>query len=135
MQIAKLLTAERVLTFKAYYAQRDEKTLPEKPYQWSPKFIAGISKRPEYTGCTVNFKTYFKSHKLKKRPHNAPENQRIFDVTALFFDDAMTFEEAAKKKRFQEAEKEAKNRKREIVRAKKRIAELSRIFIRHGGTR
>ena len=34
--------------------------------------------------------------------------QRIFDVTALFFDDAMAFEEAAKKQRFQEAEKEAK---------------------------
>ena len=56
--------------------------------------------------------------------------QRIFDVTALFFDDAMTFEEAAKKQRFQEAEKEAKKRKREIAQAEKRIAELDRIFKR-----
>jgi hypothetical protein len=29
----------------------------------------------------VNFKTYSKSHKLKKRLHNAPENQRIFPNT------------------------------------------------------
>lgn len=225
MQIAKLLTAQHVLTVKAHYAQRDGKPLPEKPYQWSPKSVAGILERPEYTGCTVNFKTYSKSHKLKKRLHNAPENQRIFsntqpaiideqvfarvqelrenkrrpakqaerqglfsgllycadcgsklhfatgknmtpqqdcyrcsryksntgdctmhfireetlkqfvlqrifDVTALFFDDAMAFEEAAKKQRFQEAEKEAKRRKREISQAEKRIAELDRIFKR-----
>lgn len=225
MQIAKLLTSEHILTVKAHYAQRDGKPLPEKPYQWSPKSVAGILERPEYTGCTVNFKTYSKSHKLKKRLHNARENQRIFpntqpaiideqvfarvqelrenkrrpakqaerqglfsgllycadcgsklhfatgknmtpqqdcyrcsryksntgdctmhfireetlkrfvlqrifDVTALFFDDAMAFEEAAKKQRFQEAEKEAKKRKREIAQAEKRIAELDRIFKR-----
>ena len=225
MQIAKLLTAQHVLTVKAHYAQRDGKPLPEKPYQWSPKSVAGILERPEYTGSTVNFKTYSKSHNLKKRLHNAPENQqifpntqpaiideqvfaraqelrenkrrpakqaerqglfssllycadcgsklhfatdknmtpqqdcyrcsryksntgdctmhfireetlklfvlqRIFDVTALFFDDAMAFEEAARKQRFQEAEKDAKKRRREIAHAEKRIAELDRIFKR-----
>lgn len=56
--------------------------------------------------------------------------QRIFDVTALFFDDAMVFEEAARKQRFQEAEKDAKKRKHEIVQEEKRIAELDRIFKR-----
>ena len=40
------------------------------------------------------------------------------------------FEEAARKQRFQEAEKEAKKRKREIAQAEKRIAELDRIFKR-----
>ena len=209
MQIAKLLTAKHVLTVKTHYVQRDGKPLSEKPYKWSPKSIAGILERPEYTGCTVNFKTYSKSHKLKKRLHNAPENQRIFpntqpaiieeqvfarvqelrenkrrpakqaerqglfsgllycadcgsklhfatgknmtpqqdcyqcsryksntgdctmhfireetlklfvlrrifDVTALFFDDAMAFEEAARKQRFQEAEKEARKRRRKL---------------------
>ncbi len=186
--------------------------------------MAGILERPEYTGCTVNFKTYSKSHKLKKRLHNVPENQRIFpntqpaiideqvfvrvqelrenkrrpakraerqgcflacctapiaeancispqakymtpqqdcyrcsgiraiqatvpctsseetlklfvlqrifDVTALFFDDAMAFEEAAKSSGFKKREKEAKKRKREIAQAEKRIAELDRIFKR-----
>ena len=225
MQIAKALTAGKVLTVKAYYAKRDGKPMPENLYQWDPKSVAGILERPEYTGCTVNFKTYSKSHKLKKRLHNAPENQRIFpntqpaiieeqvfarvrelrenkrrpakqaerqglfsgllycadcgsklhfatgknmtpqqdcyrcsryksntgdctmhfireetlklfvlqrifDVTALFFDDAMAFEEAAKKQHFQEAEKEAKKRRREIAQAEKRIGELDRIFKR-----
>ena len=225
MQIAKLLTDEHILTVKAHYAQRAGKPLPEKPYHWDPKSVAGILERPEYTGCTVNFKTYSKSHKLKKRLHNIPENQRIFpntqpaiideqvfarvqelrenkrrpakqaerqglfsgllycadcgsklhfatgknmtpqqdcyrcsryksntgdctmhfireetlklfvlqrifDVTALFFDDAMAFEEAAKKQHFQEAEKEAQKRKREIAQAEKRIGELDRIFKR-----
>ena len=51
-------------------------------------------------------------------------------LTALFFDDAMAFEEAAKKQHFQEAEKEAQKRKREIAQAEKRIAELDRIFKR-----
>ena len=34
MQIAKLLTAEHILTVKAHYAQRAGKPLPEKPYHW-----------------------------------------------------------------------------------------------------
>ena len=51
MQIAKMLTAQHVLTVKAHYAQRDGKPLPEKPYQWSPKSVAGILERPEYTAA------------------------------------------------------------------------------------
>ncbi len=65
MQIAKILTADKVLTVKAYYAKRDGKTMPDNLYRWDYKSISGILERPEYTGCTVNFKTYSKSHKLK----------------------------------------------------------------------
>lgn len=78
MQIAKLLTAGKVLTVKAYYAKRDRKSLLDNLYRWDFKTVAGILGRLEYTGCTVNFKTYSKSHKLKKRLNNAPENYRIF---------------------------------------------------------
>ncbi|EEG29749.1 resolvase, N-terminal domain protein [[Clostridium] methylpentosum DSM 5476] len=78
MQIAKILTANKVLTVKAYYAKRDGNPMPDNLYRWDYKSITGILERPEYTGCTVNFKTYSKSHKLKKRLQNAPENQRIF---------------------------------------------------------
>lgn len=81
MQIAKLLTADKVLTVKAHYAKQAGKPMPDKPYQWALKTVAGILERPEYTGCTVNFKTYSKSHKLKKRLSNAPENYRIFPNT------------------------------------------------------
>ena len=69
------------MTVKAYYAKRDGKPMPNNPFIWSPKSVAGILERPEYTGCTVNFKTYSKSHKLKKRLQNAPENHRIFPDT------------------------------------------------------
>ena len=41
LQIAKLLTAQHVLTVKAHYAQRDGKPLPEKPYKWSPQVCCG----------------------------------------------------------------------------------------------
>ena len=44
--------------------------------------------------------------------------------------DSLTFEEAARKQRFQEAEKDAKKRRREIAHAEKRIAELDRILKR-----
>ena len=91
MQIAKLLTAEHILTVKAHYAQRAGKPLPEKPYHWDPKSVAGILERPEYTGCTVNFKTYSKSHKLKKRLYNVPENQRIFPNTQPAIIDEQVF--------------------------------------------
>ena len=41
MQIAKLLTAERVLTVKAHYAQRAGKPLPENPYHWDRNLSQG----------------------------------------------------------------------------------------------
>ena len=40
-----------------------------------------ILERQEYTGCTVNFKTYTKSLKFKKRMENPVENQRVFEDT------------------------------------------------------
>lgn len=180
--------------------------------------------RQEYTGCTVNFKTYSKSHKLKKRLQNAPENyrifpntqpaiieekmfervqelrankrrptktgrqglfsgllycadcgkklyfcttnsftpkqehyvcsnyksntgtcsahfireetlklfvrQRIFDVTAMFIDDIQGFQKIVYQQRFAEAEKAVKRQKKELEQARKRIAELDRIFKR-----
>ena len=225
IQIAKVLTADKVLTVNAYYAKRDGKPMPDNLYRWSVETIRGILERPEYMGCTVNFKTYSKSHKLKKRLQNALENyrifpdtqpaivnrnvfervqelrankrrpakqterqglfsdllycadcgsklhfatgknmtpeqdcyrcaryksnpgdctmhfireetlkrfmlRRIFDVTAMFFEDIMSFQKAVYEQRFEEAEKTTKKRKREISQAEKRIAELDRIFKR-----
>ncbi len=224
MQIAKALTADKVLTVKAYYAKRDGKPMPDNLYRWDYKSIAGILERLEYTGCTVNFKTYSKSHKLKKRLQNAPENyrifpntqpaiieeqvfervqelrankrrptktgrqglfsgllycadcgeklyfcttnsftpkqehyvcsnyksntgtcsahfireetlklfvlQRIFDVTAMFFDDIQRFQNMVYQQRFDEAEKAVKRQKKELEQARKRITELDRIFKR-----
>ena len=41
MQIAKVLTADKVLTVKAYYAKRDGKPMPDNLYRWDYKSICG----------------------------------------------------------------------------------------------
>ena len=81
MQIAKILTADKVLTVTTYHARQKGWAMPENLYQWCAKSVAGILERREYTGCTVNFKTYTKSLKFKKRMENPVENQRVFEDT------------------------------------------------------
>ncbi len=224
MQIAKILKEDKVLTVKAHYAKKKGKALPGNPYDWRDSTIVGILERMDYCGHTVNFKSYSKSHKLKKRIPTTKEQQavfyntheaivedavfervqelrankrrptkadrqglfsglvycadcgsklhfatcksfngsqdhyrcakyksntgsctahfireevlkqivwgRIFDVTALFFDDIMAFHEMMYQQRSAETEKEIKRRKREVGQAQKRIAELDRIFKR-----
>lgn len=66
-QIAKILKAENVLVAKAYYAKKKGKALPDNLYNWKDSSIVGILERMDYCGHTVNFKSYSKSHKLKKR--------------------------------------------------------------------
>lgn len=56
--------------------------------------------------------------------------RRIFDVTAMFIDNADDFRRVVQKQRFEETEKAVKRRKRELEQAKKRIAELDHIFKR-----
>lgn len=56
--------------------------------------------------------------------------QRIFVVIALFFDDITAFMDFIRQQRFDEVEKEMKRKRREVGQAKKRIAELDRIFKR-----
>ncbi|MBR0164725.1 MAG: recombinase family protein [Lachnospiraceae bacterium] len=81
MQIAKALTRERVLTVTAYNAKQKGLSMPDNLYQWNGTAIVKILERPEYLGCTVNFKTYTKSLKFKKRMENPKENQRVFEGT------------------------------------------------------
>ena len=81
MQIAKILKTEKTLTVKAYYAKRKDKPLPENPYHWNDNSVVGILERMDYCGHTVNFKSYSKSHKLKKRIPTTKEQQAIFRNT------------------------------------------------------
>ena len=81
MQIAKILTADKVLTVTAYHARQKGWTVPENLYRWNTNAVLRIMERREYTGCTVNFKTYTKSPKFKKRMENPVENQRVFEDT------------------------------------------------------
>ena len=80
-QIAKVLKADKVLIAKAYYAKKKGKALPDNPYNWKDSTIVGILERMDYCGHTVNFKSYSKSHKLKKRIPTTKEQQAIFHNT------------------------------------------------------
>ena len=80
-QIARILENDKVMTTKALYAQRKDKPLPERPFNWHEQSIVGILERMEYTGCVCNFKTYSKSYKLKKRIPNAREGMFILPDT------------------------------------------------------
>ena len=224
MQIAKILKADKIMTAKAYYAKQKGKPLPENPYRWKDCTIVGILERMDYCGHTVNFKSYSKSHKLKKRipttkkqqaifrntheaiveeavfervqelrankrrPTKAERQglfsglvycadcgsklhfatcksfdgrqdhyrcakyksnigsctahfireetlkvivrQKIFDVTARFIENIMDFREMVYQQQFAEAEKKMRWQKKQLEQARKRIAELDRIFKR-----
>ena len=224
MQIAKILKADKVLTTRAHYAKQKGKSLPDNPYSWNESTIVAVLERMDYCGHTVNFKSYSKSHKLKKRIPTTKEQQaifrntheaiveeavfervqelrankrrptkaerqgmfsglvfcadcgsklhfatcksfngsqdnyrcaryksntgdctahfireevlrkivlnRIFAVTAMFYEDITAFMELIQKQRFDEAEKDMKRKRREAGQARKRIAELDRIFKR-----
>ena len=81
LQIAKLLTSEKVLT-PAEYARKEGRTTPTPepsiPHQWDSTTIVNILERREYTGCTINFKTYTNSIWDKKTRENPVEKQAIF---------------------------------------------------------
>lgn len=81
MQIAKLLQEEKVLNPTAYKRQIGIKTpSPETadPYHWNTNTVVHILERREYTGCTVNFKTYTNSIWDKKQRETPLENQAVF---------------------------------------------------------
>ena len=70
MQIAKLLQEEKVLNPTAYKRRAGIKTPspePDDPYHWNINTVVHILERREYTGCTVNFKTYTNSIWDKKQ--------------------------------------------------------------------
>ena len=63
-QIARLLREERVLDPTAYKRQIGINTPSREtgdPYHWNTNTVVHILERREYTGCTVNFKTYTNS--------------------------------------------------------------------------
>ena len=80
-QIANQLKADKVLTPTAYKTLQGIKNpnkKPEDPYGWGDSTVVRILERREYTGCTVNFKTYTNSIWDKKQRENPIENRKIF---------------------------------------------------------
>lgn len=63
---------------------------------WAQKTGAGILENLEYTGCTVNFKTYKKSYKLKRHIDVPIEDWVIFENTQEAIIDKQTFDTVQK---------------------------------------
>ena len=82
-QIASQLEREQVLTPTAhsqkYGQKRTKKVSVNGVYAWASSVVAKILRTQEYCGDVINFKTYTKSFKNKKRLENALENQMIFE--------------------------------------------------------
>lgn len=81
-QIARILTENQVLCPVEYAASKgmrkaNRRTNPN-PYFWKSQTISKILRQQEYCGDVINFKTYSKSYKNKKRYENDPENMSIF---------------------------------------------------------
>ena len=81
-QIAAQLEKDDVLTPRAYWLtkgiKRPGKGKQQPPTKWNSSTIAKILSLQEYCGDILNFKTYSKSYKNKKRIDNDRENWVVF---------------------------------------------------------
>lgn len=81
-QIAAQLERDGVLTPKAYWQQRGIKRPGkgdlDRPTKWGKTTIMQMLSIQEYCGDILNFKTYSKSYKNKKRIDNDRENWLVF---------------------------------------------------------
>ena len=81
-EIATVLDKEGILTPMNYWQSkglnRGGKKNMEKPTHWNASTIYKILTLQEYCGDVINFKTYSKSYKNKKRIVNEEENRAIF---------------------------------------------------------
>ena len=98
--IAGILQQEKILIPNAYWRSkglsRAGKRPPEDPYKWGPSTINRILSRQEYCGDIINFKTYSKSFKQKKRLDSPEENWVIFKNIHEPIIDRETFENVQK---------------------------------------
>lgn len=81
-QIATQFEKEGILTPRAYWLKkgikRPGKGKQQPPTKWNSSSIVKILSSQEYCGDLINFKTYSKSYKNKKRIENDRENWVIF---------------------------------------------------------
>ena len=93
-QIAKKLRSEGVLT-PSEYLHSIGVNCPVKPpvypHNWCSSTVAAILDRQEYTGDTVNFRSFRQSFKLKKRLDKPQEEWKIFPDTHPAIIDRETF--------------------------------------------
>ncbi len=81
-QIAGILQNDNILTPNTYAKEMGYKVsgiLSENKYFWRSSTVSKILAQQEYCGDIINFKTYSKSYKNKKRRPNEKENWVIFE--------------------------------------------------------
>ena len=93
-QIAAQLEREEILTPRAYWlkkgVKRPGKGKQQPPTKWNSSTVTKILSLQEYCGDILNFKTYSKSYKNKKRIKNDRENWVVFkDVHEPIIDRAV----------------------------------------------
>lgn len=85
VKICDILCEEKILSPSVYIFQTTGKRIgnPDlnRPYHWAQTTVRKMLENQEYVGDTVNFKTYSKSNKLKKRLKNDPDKILIFKNT------------------------------------------------------
>lgn len=100
-QIAGILQNDHVLTPNSYALEMGFKVSGKKAvdkYQWRSSTISKILAQEEYCGSIINFKTYSKSYKNKKRRQNARENWAIFEGVNEPIIDRVLFEKVQQKR-------------------------------------
>lgn len=95
-QIARILTSRHVMIPTAY-ARTHGFSSPHPDavcgdYKWHGSTISTILSRREYLGHTINFKTYRKSYKNKKKLNRDPSEWQVFENTHDAIIDQETFD-------------------------------------------
>lgn len=98
--IARELQENKVLIPMAYWRSkglnRGGKKTQTNPYKWCKTTIQKILSQQEYCGDIINFKTYSKSFKNKRRIENSKENWAVFKDVNESIIDRETFETVQK---------------------------------------
>ena len=101
-QIATKLEQDKILTPMNYWKSkgmnRGGRNSAQSPYIWNHSTVQKILSLQEYCGDIINFKTYSKSYKNKKRIPNSEENKVIFQDVHEPVIDRVTWEKVQQKR-------------------------------------
>lgn len=94
--IAHILQDRKVLVPMAYWRSkglnRGGKKTQSNPYKWCASSVRKVLTQQEYCGDVINFRTYSKNFKNKRRIPNDPEKWKIFENVHEPIIDRETFE-------------------------------------------
>lgn len=96
--IADQLERDKILKPTEYWKSKGirkpgkKASFKDSPYYWCKSTVNKILNSREYMGDVVNFKTYFKSFKNKRRYENPEENHAIFEGVHEAIIDCQTWE-------------------------------------------